>query len=289
MYTASFQALLVFDRVCRLGSQKAAAEALGVTPTAVSHAVKGLEARLGLKLLQKDGRTVRPTAAGQQLAARLATGFNEIDLGLREVLEHKREVVVSVTPGFASLWLAPKMAKAAASGVGIPSFRFVASTAPADLERADGPDLAVRYSSEAKGQLLVPDRFVALYNPRLHPELASLAGQVLLEVAWEQQGRANPLWADWFEAAAIELPDACRIVSHTNEHAAIQAALAGAGVVLASTVLARDLLDLGLLEIYQPDISLSGPSYWLIKPTSKRLSPEAQRVAKWISGEFSGG
>lgn len=289
MYAASFQALLVFDRVCRLGSQKAAAEALGVTPTAVSHAVKGLEARLGLKLLQKDGRTARPTAAGELLAARLANGFNEIDLGLREVLEQKREVLVSVTPGFASLWLAPKMAKVAASGVSLPSFRFEASTAPADLERADGPDLAVRYSREAKGQLLVQDRFVALYNPRLYPELASLEGQVLLEVAWEQQGGANPQWADWFEAAAMDLPDACRIVSHTNEHAAIQAALAGAGVVLASTVLARDLLDLGLLEIYQPDISLSGPSYWLIKPTSKRLSSEAQRLAKWISIEFAGG
>ncbi|MEE4208480.1 MAG: LysR family transcriptional regulator [Parvularcula sp.] len=289
MYAASFQSLLVFDHVCRLGSQKAAAEALGVTPTAVSHAVKGLEARLSLKLLEKDGRTVRPTAAGELLAARLANGFNEIDLGLREVLERKKQVVVSVTPGFASLWLAPKVAKVVASGLSLPSFRLEASTVPADLDRADGPDLAVRYSREAKGQVLAQDRFVALYNPRLYPELASLADQVLLEVAWEQQGGANPQWADWFEAAAMDLPDACRIVSHTNEHAAIQAALAGGGVVLASTVLARDLLDLGLLEIYQPDISVSGPSYWLIKPASKRLSPEAQRVAKWISTEFESG
>ncbi|MBF8789047.1 LysR family transcriptional regulator [Pseudomonas asiatica] len=67
---------------------KAAVE-LGVTTSALSHAIRNLEERLGVRLLNRTNRTVSPTAAGTTLAKRLAIGFQEIGVALAEVDQHR--------------------------------------------------------------------------------------------------------------------------------------------------------------------------------------------------------
>ncbi|SCC94475.1 hypothetical protein THIX_60533 [Thiomonas sp. X19] len=61
---------------------------LGVSPSALSHTVRGLETRLGLRLLTRTTRSVSPTEAGERLMRTLGPGFAEIDaelLALREL------------------------------------------------------------------------------------------------------------------------------------------------------------------------------------------------------------
>lgn len=60
------------------GSFRAAATRLGVTPSAVSHSLRTLEARLGLRLLNRTTRSVAPTEAGARLLATLAPALAEI-------------------------------------------------------------------------------------------------------------------------------------------------------------------------------------------------------------------
>src|SRR5215475_3647318 len=62
-----------------------AAERLGVSPSAVSHAIRGLEDRLGVRLLSRTTRSVAPTEAGEQLLARMRPAFSEVQDALDQL------------------------------------------------------------------------------------------------------------------------------------------------------------------------------------------------------------
>jgi DNA-binding transcriptional LysR family regulator len=64
--------------VSRRGSFRAAAVDLGMSPTALSHAVNGLEARLGVRLFNRTTRSVSLSEAGEQFVARVAPALSEI-------------------------------------------------------------------------------------------------------------------------------------------------------------------------------------------------------------------
>ncbi len=90
-----------------------AAKRLGVSRSALSHAIRGLEERLGIRLLARTTRSVAPTEAGQQLIGRLRPALGEVEsvldriVGLRE--RPMGRVRLLVTPLSATLVLAPKL------------------------------------------------------------------------------------------------------------------------------------------------------------------------------------
>src|SRR5919112_2373111 len=62
-----------------------AAKRLGVSPSAMSHAIRGLEERLGVRLLSRTTRSVAPTDAGEQLLARLRPALSEVGEALDQI------------------------------------------------------------------------------------------------------------------------------------------------------------------------------------------------------------
>ncbi|WP_299652435.1 LysR family transcriptional regulator [uncultured Jannaschia sp.] len=74
--------LAAFAAVARVRSFTAAAAELGVSPSALSHAMRGLEARLGVRLLARSTRSVAPTDAGDALLERLRPALAQIDEGV---------------------------------------------------------------------------------------------------------------------------------------------------------------------------------------------------------------
>lgn len=74
--------LQAFATVARLRSFRRAATELGVSPSALSHSLRGLEGRLGVRLLNRSTRSVAPTEAGQRLLDRLAPALLDIDSAL---------------------------------------------------------------------------------------------------------------------------------------------------------------------------------------------------------------
>ncbi|RWM12800.1 MAG: LysR family transcriptional regulator [Mesorhizobium sp.] len=79
--------LAVLATVAQCGSFRGAAKELGIAPSAVSHAVSSLEARLGVRLLARSTRSVAPTEAGAQMLERLRPALSEIDLALESAVE----------------------------------------------------------------------------------------------------------------------------------------------------------------------------------------------------------
>lgn len=81
--------LNAFLAVERLRSFTQAAVELGITTSALSHSMRNLEARLGVRLLNRTSRTVSPTDAGAALAKRLTLGFSEISGALTALDRHR--------------------------------------------------------------------------------------------------------------------------------------------------------------------------------------------------------
>jgi DNA-binding transcriptional LysR family regulator len=79
--------LAVLATVAQCGSFRGAARELAIAPSAVSHAVSSLEARLGVRLLARSTRSVAPTEEGAQLLERLRPALSEIDLALEAAVE----------------------------------------------------------------------------------------------------------------------------------------------------------------------------------------------------------
>jgi DNA-binding transcriptional LysR family regulator len=93
--------LAAFVAVAQERSFTRAAAQIGVSQSALSHTIKGLEARLGVRLLTRSTRSVMPTEAGERLLATLAPRFDEIELelGALNALRDKPAGTVRITAG----------------------------------------------------------------------------------------------------------------------------------------------------------------------------------------------
>src|ERR1700730_7095634 len=107
--------LLAFLAVAKERSFTRAAAKLGVSQSALSHTIRGLEERLGLRLLTRTTRSVAPTEAGERLLLNVGPRFDEIDAELAALseLREKPAGTIRITTGEhaaeAILW--PALAK----------------------------------------------------------------------------------------------------------------------------------------------------------------------------------
>jgi DNA-binding transcriptional LysR family regulator len=114
--------LLAFLAVGRERSFTKAAAKLGVSQSALSHTIRGLEERLGIRLLTRTTRSVAPTEAGERLLHTLGPRFEEIEAELAALseLREKPAGTVRITagehPAYAMLWARPGKAPAGLSG-----------------------------------------------------------------------------------------------------------------------------------------------------------------------------
>jgi DNA-binding transcriptional LysR family regulator len=107
--------LIAFLAVAKQRSFTRAASQLGVSPSALSHTIRGLEERLGLRLLSRTTRSVAPTEAGARLLRTVGPRFEEIDAELAALSELRQRpagtirITAGEHPAQAVLW--PALAK----------------------------------------------------------------------------------------------------------------------------------------------------------------------------------
>lgn len=279
--------LRVFEAAARLGSFKAAAEELAVTPTAVSHQIRALEAQTGLALFDRHVRRVSLTEAGAQLYPVLRDGFDAFEAALARLTQQRTrtQVTISATNAFTVKWLVPRMADFRSKHPGI-DLQLQASDDVVDL-RSAAVDIAIRYGRGPYpglvAQSLFTDRFAPVANPRLgvaSPD--DLAGVPLIRFNWKWSHPDNPTWERWFAVAQRSLPRQAGQLRFSDEGHAIQAAVAGHGVALVSLALIAEELEAGhLVQPFGPEIA--GHTYHLAMPADRPPSAPVQAVAHWLS------
>jgi DNA-binding transcriptional LysR family regulator len=107
--------LLAFLAVARERSFSRAAAQLGVSPSALSHTIRGLEERLGLRVLTRTTRNVSPTEVGERLLQNVGPRFEEIEAELDSLSELRERpagtIRITATDYAADVVIWPKLAK----------------------------------------------------------------------------------------------------------------------------------------------------------------------------------
>src|SRR5690606_19661529 len=150
---------------------KGAAAELGVTPTAISHQIRQLEARLGTALFERQTRRVVLTLEGRTLYPVLQQSFDAIAealAGLRPTPD-RRVATLSATVAFTARLLVPRVAGFRALHPGW-DLRLHANDDPVDLEAGEA-DAAIRYGRGRYPGLtalpLLADTFAPVCSPHL--------------------------------------------------------------------------------------------------------------------------
>ena len=169
---ADLNELTAFAAVARLRSFRKAALERGVSASALSHALRALEERLGVRLLNRTTRSVTPTQAGQLLLARLEPAMREIDDALLD-LSAMQDVPagtlrLNVPRPAARLLLGPMLAGFAARYPRV-QVEVVTDDGMIDIVR-DGFDAGIRFGEQVAADMIAvpvgaPQPFVVVASP----------------------------------------------------------------------------------------------------------------------------
>ena len=169
---APLNELQAFAAVAEAGSFRAAAVRLGVTPSALSHSLRALEARLGLRLLNRTTRSLAPTEAGARLLATLVPALADIHraVGEARAAAHTPQGLIRLTaPRVAAhLVLMPAVTRFLAAHPSM-SVEMSCDEALVDIVAA-GFDAGLRFGESLQGDMVAlpvgaPQRFVVVASP----------------------------------------------------------------------------------------------------------------------------
>lgn len=290
-------ALRAFEAAARYLSFAAAAQELGVTPAAVSYQIKTLEDRIGRQLFLRRNRTVALTPAGAKLAGPLTGLFAQMS-GLVAEISTRSVPVLEVTamPSFATKWLAPRLA---GFSVSYPEcrVRLVGSDELVDLVHSTAVDVGIRYGPGGYKDLYVEclaqvtaipvcsSDFAKKHAARMKTP-ADLLRVPLLHDESSVIAAGLPDWPRWFDAAGVHYSPAKPGLIFDSVHMAIEAALAGQGVVLGLRPLIDDELRARrLVRLF--DIELrSAFSFWFVCRRQRVKDPKIARFLEWLHAQL---
>jgi LysR family transcriptional regulator, glycine cleavage system transcriptional activator len=195
-------ALLAFERAALQLSFRRAARDLALSPSAISHQIRGLEAQFGVRLFVRGARSVRLTADGERYLAKVSVALAALQEAGREISKHRRdggsELWISSLPFFTSTVLIPSLSDFKRRHPEL-TLRIEATHQYADFNTSR-VDIAIRYGREhstgLKFEPLVEVRGLPVCAPALikgglrKPE--DLSRQVLIHLT--TQPRAWPAW-----------------------------------------------------------------------------------------------
>lgn len=300
----SLNALRAFEALTRHLSYRSAAEELNVTPAAVKQLVMKLEVAMGAPLVERRGRGLALTAHGQAGRDDLGAAMSHLATAVRKMRGQRRErrLIVTVEASFASTWLAQRLAGFHAIH---PEISVLVDSSPKIVDLASSEaDIAIRYGVMPDPNLVVRRIFDDRVFPACSPALADgppklrrlkdLGAVTLIHFDTRDQPWATVTqrwfsWKNWLaEVGAAPL----RVESglHFNDYGqAIQAAIAGQGVVLASEPILRDQIAAGLLVQPFAEEIAPGIGYNIVTTSQSAARSEVSAFIAWILAEIRAG
>ena len=287
--------LEAFEASARHLSFTKAADELALTQSAVSRQIAALEAHYGLALFRRLHRALRLTDDGQALHHVVGEVLGQLhQVGtLLERDQRAKTVVLTTTPGFAGLWLIPRLASFTAERPEV-DVRISAVYTLVNLNR-DGFDLAIRYQSEdasdAGAELLFGEVVLPVCSPRLLRDAArplktpdDLRHHVLLHLE-SGPGADMQDWPIWLRAMKLEDLKPASVLHFSQFDQLINAAINGQGVALGRSPLLKQLLrERKLVAPFKKTVA-SPRSYYLVQSSAAARKPEVQEFAAWLRDE----
>lgn len=281
------RALLAFDAAARHATFTRAAEELAVTPSAISHQIQQLEEFLGVQLFRRHAGRALLTEAGHVYADEIKRALALIAEATTLVAPQSQtgHLVIATGPSFAAKWLQPRLPDFLRAH---PDVRVRLSTLSSqdDLDR-DRCDIAIVYgrrpASHGAAAPLLVERLRPLCSPALAASLnlktpRDLSRATLIHsvnaLTWTDylrrigNGDVKPDHEMWLDRSMI----------------AIDAAVAGLGVVLESELLAEQELRDGRLvaPFDSAEFGVETESYFLVRPPGFRNGTRVAKFETWL-------
>ena len=272
-----------------------AADELHVTPAAISHQIHALEEDLGVRLFHRMNRSIELTASARVLLPGLSEAFAGIQSSVRRLRAHNDTGTLTVTasPSFAAKWLVLRLHRFQEQYPEV-DVRISATDNVVDLTQGDF-DIAVRYGTGNYPGLEVELLFTNEVFPACSPQLLTTGPPLrtpndlpLHNLIHDQTVERDPLvptWPMWLKAAGVKNIPAAGGLSFNNIHLALDAAIAGHGVVLAqSTIAAADLAAGRLVRLF----SLALPdqfAYYIATAPGALERPKVRVFRDWLRCE----
>jgi LysR family glycine cleavage system transcriptional activator len=285
----SIQTLRAFEAACRNRSYSRAAEELGLTHGAISHRIRELEQRLGVKLFRREGNAMLPTPEASRLLIQVGHGLSLLERAFAPPSAVSGRLVVSVLPPVAVRWLAPRLPRFRARAPEV-ELEIRASQEVVDLAKA-GVDAALRFGpggwSGVKAEKLAPEVVFPVCTPDYRDRLGlavpdDVRRAVLLRHPWQP-------WSPWLKAAGVDLPEPGSGPSYDDAGLLLQAAAGGEGLALARGLLADADLEAGRL-VRPFAVEVAEPfSYYLAWRPGREETPQLIAFRDWLREEMAGG
>ncbi len=277
-------ALRVFEAVASHLSFSAAADALNVTPAAVSQQIKSLEDYLQVPLFRRNGRRVEITDEGLELLPGIRAGLQELEATLQHVKQHRHggPLQISLLASFLQMWLLPRIRAFRRKWPDI-TLGLHTSRELVDFSRAS-IHVALRFGRGAYPNLHVEKLLDEWLVPVAHPELIKQYGVLerstdlnklpLLDSddepwrVWRQQ-EAQRAW----QSRAPTIADSAGLLAAAEE---------GLGYALAQWTLVARSLQKGTLKIAGTEILPYGSAYYFVCPKPYLAIPKVVKFRDWL-------
>ncbi|MBN3738941.1 MULTISPECIES: LysR substrate-binding domain-containing protein [Burkholderia] len=292
------RALRTFEAAARHLNFSRAADEVGLTPAAVSHQIKEIEAQLGLELFVRTSRSIRLTPAGAVLVAAAAdalAGLRHATARARRIARERAELRVSVGARFATHWLLPRLPRFKAAHPAL-ELTFDITDRLRDFD-GDDVDVAIRFGTgryrDACVQRLFGTSVVAVCSPALvsaGPALRKprdLLRHTLCHADCEVDGVTWPRWSAWMAAAGVDGFDDSRCVAFPDSSHVVQAVIDGTTIGLAEPhMIARDLADGRLVRLFDVNVEVApGLAYHVVYPAHTQDDPRIVALRDWLADE----
>lgn len=282
----SLRTIAAFEAAARHENFSKAASELNLTQGAVSHAIQTLEARLGVKLFERERRRLVLTEPGRTFAGqvRLSLGLLSKAFESRPWLRKDR-LNITALPVFARRILGPRLLKLREA---FPNLE-IHITSSWKLDDIRTQDLGLRYGPGGWAGLsavkIADEVMIAVASPSyaregLHDPKDLLNRDLL--------GHPEFPWAPWLNVAGLDIVDEPRVKLVLNDSdLLIDAAVGGVGIALVRSALVHTELAQGtLVKLF--DIEQQAPySYWVVwNPASPKIDL-IKDFRKWVALEMS--
>ncbi|MGI9351451.1 MAG: LysR substrate-binding domain-containing protein [Rhizobiaceae bacterium] len=293
----SLNSLRAFEVVSRHLNYHSAATELNVTPAAVKQLVSKLEESVGTKLLERKGQglalTPRGKASCEDLTVAMARLSSSVETMRRTESQH--QLIVTVETSFATAWLVPKLDRFRVKYPQI-SVLIDSNQQIADLAKGQA-DIAIRYGVNTGGDYFVHRLFDDEIFPACSPAMANGPPKIenlddlnqvplihwdMSQIEWARATKKWFMWDKWLSHIGVKKLRTDGGLYFSDYGLAVQAAIAGQGVILASWPILREPIESGLLVCPFKERVKTDIGYDLVTVPPMQQRTEVKAFVDWI-------
>ena len=282
-------ALRAFERTGHRLNMGLAGEDLGVTQGAISHHIRALEKKLGVKLFKRANNRIELTESGEKLHKAVTEGFNRILEGTQYLDSDSLSgrLVIGCTQTAGASWVAPIISEFHQN---YPQMNIhTVEIKPQQKEISRDIDIAICYGKPADDYRLIEELttldIFPVCSPRLvHNQNIISKPKHLLAFPLLHEGLRN--WSRWFSSLNITAPDNIKHIHFFSTNLTLSAARDGYGIALCNRLeVQQDLLEgrfIKLLDRTIPELD----SYYLLTDKAENLSLRTRLFKEWIKNRL---